>query len=224
MSNVLAIVPARSGSRGIPNKNFRELCGVSPVERATTVAKLVADQVIISSDNPYALANWNSLVTWERLLLAPAPLHTDTCKMIDVVRDVLDRVPGPEDQIIVLLQPTQPLRTPAHVQAAIQLLTAGARCVVSVTPATSPDKLWKHDLHEGAMYPWVDTSVIERRQDARPAFKADGTVYAWRRRDDYWDWPFTPLLIPPEETQALDTPADWAEAERRLRDRVGHPA
>jgi CMP-N-acetylneuraminic acid synthetase len=135
---------------------------------------------------------------------------------------VLTRVPGPEEQLIILLQPTQPLRTPAHVQAAIALLEAGARCVVSVTPATSPDKLWKQDLHAGGMYPWDDTSVEERRQDARAAFKADGTVYAWRRRDGYWDWPFTPLLIPQDETCPLDSPADWAEAARRLRDRSGH--
>jgi hypothetical protein len=41
---------------------------------------------------------------------APAPLHTDDCAMVDVIKDVLARVPGPEDQIIVLLQPTQPLQ------------------------------------------------------------------------------------------------------------------
>jgi N-acylneuraminate cytidylyltransferase len=222
--NTLAIVPARIGSKGVPRKNWRELVGMSPADRALLCARqagIPASLIYLSTDGEYPDEPPHDDIAF-RYHYAQAPLHTDTCPMRDVVADVLGRVPGPPEQIVVLLQPTQVLRTPAHVQAAIALLEAGARSVVSVTPATSPDKLWRADVFPGVMYPWRDTLAVERRQDARPAFKADGTVYAWRRRDDYWTWPFTPLLIPPDESCPLDSLADWAEAERRLRDRMGH--
>jgi CMP-N,N'-diacetyllegionaminic acid synthase len=247
--SVLAIVPARIGSRGIPNKNFRELAGVSPVERAVLVAKLCADEVIISSDSQLALSNWNSLVTRERLLYAPAPLHTDECAMVDVIQDVLARVPGPEEQIVVLLQPTQPLREPKHVQAAIALLSESinergdpiADSVVSVVelPRTHhPD--WQLIQHVGKLWHWEgdgsirhvgDTVTNHRdravsRHDLEPTFIRDGTCYAFRRStvthfgNIYGD-DCRALIIAPSETCALDSPQDWVDAERRLREREG---
>jgi N-acylneuraminate cytidylyltransferase len=222
-----ALVPARYGSKGVPNKNFRPLAGgLSCVDRALLCAReahVPASQIVLSTDAVYPDEPPDDRISF-RYLARPPALALDMTPMVDVVRHAVDAYPGAPDDIWLILQPTQPFRTPAHVQAAIALLEAGARCVVSVTPATSPDKLWKQDVHAGAMYPWADTAVIERRQDARPAFRADGTVYAWRRRDDYWGWPFTPLLIPQDETCPLDTLQDWAEAERRLRDRIGHIA
>ena len=149
--------------------------------------------------------------------------------MIDVVRDALARVPGPPDQIIVLLQPTQPLRQPKHVQAAITLLhESQADSVVSVVEAESPDKLLSIE-RDGFLSCWDEPGAAvrwatERRQDARPAWKRDGTVYAfWRRTveqdGNIYGLRSKPLIIPAEETQALDTADDWRAAERRLRDR-----
>jgi N-acylneuraminate cytidylyltransferase len=165
-----------------------------------------------------------------RYLYAPAPLHTDTCPMIDVVRDVLDRVPGPQDQIIVLLQPTQPLRQPYHIAAAILALeqNGGADSIVSVVelPAT----------HAAGWQAWIapDGALIQDwtqhpscRQDLPKAYIRDGTVYAFRRGTvrrcgNIYGFTVRPLIIPQDETCPLDTLADWADAERRLRDRMGH--
>jgi CMP-N-acetylneuraminic acid synthetase len=67
-------------------------------------------------------------------------------------------------------------------------------------------------------------SIPPRRQDMARGYKRDGTVYAfWRETVAYGDIygaDVVPLIIPPEETCPLDTPADWAEAERRLRERA----
>jgi CMP-N-acetylneuraminic acid synthetase len=245
MSNVLAIVPARIGSKGVPRKNFRDLCGVSPVQRALEVALAVGcDPIVWTTDRLHGPEVHD--VAPFRYLYAPAPLHTDTCPMIDNVRDVLDRVPGPEDQIIVLLQPTQPLRTPAHVQAAIALLEkSGADSVVSVVavPAAYRPELmcWIGEL-SGYLCPFDvmrgllggeprDWSRIPtRRQETKAGmYLRDGTVYAFRRATvrtygHLYGVHVRALLIPQDETCPLDTLADWAEAERRLRDRLGHPA
>jgi CMP-N,N'-diacetyllegionaminic acid synthase len=148
--------------------------------------------------------------------------------MLDVVRHVLAEIPGPEDQIIVLLQPTQPLRQPKHVTAAIDLLRdTEADSVVSVVelPRThSPHYVCR--VVEGRVEPWFAyegaTAWPDGRQRVTPAFTRDGTVYAfWRqtvsRYGSLYGEDVRPLIIPPEETCELDTEADWQVLERRLR-------
>jgi CMP-N,N'-diacetyllegionaminic acid synthase len=239
VSEVLALIPARSGSKGIPNKNFRPLAGNAPVARAYDVAKMAGVRhVVISTDSS------SFCEECPESLYAPAPLHTDTCPMIDVVTDALARVPGPPDQIIVLLQPTQPLREPKHVQAAIALLQeTQADSVVSVVelPRThSPH--WQGLILDGQLVPFptasrvirtTDTEAVaskewafiaQRRQDLAPTYIRDGTVYCFYRQTvqrfgTIYGQHVRPLIIPASETQALDTPSDWAEAERRLRAR-----
>lgn len=223
MSDVLAIIPARAGSKGIPNKNFKPLAGISPMNRAIRVChelRGVVRDFVVTSD-----MDWESNARyfadepgWQygRFLYAPAPLHTDDCPMIDVVKDVLARVPGSDDQIVVLLQPTQPLRKPEHVTAAINLLRdKGAGTVMSVVQLESIDKLLMYtDWDRGALTSCG--SAAERRQHARPTFKRDGTVYAWRRGEGYMPHPWWPMIMDPDDTCALDEPRDWDEAERRL--------
>ena len=161
--------------------------------------------------------------------------------MVDVVKDVLERVPGPPEQIIVLLQPTQPLRTPAHILRAIWLLEeSGADSVVSVVElprSHSPD--WAYAIRPNGQlerwlewYGWLDQWLAHvppmptRRQDLKPAYVRDGTVYAfWRETlasGSLYGQNCRALVIPPEDTCPLDTMADWAEAERRLREREIH--
>ena len=227
--NVLALIPARVGSKGIPNKNFRPIVGGwSPLQLAIRAAVDARCEPVVSSDS-FNLELWGDgdLVNW---LYAPAPLHTDTCPMIDVVKDALDRVPGPTDQIIVLLQPSQPLRTPAHVQAAIALLQeTQADSVVSVVelpPTHSPE--WQCVINESgglefwSLDPWP--GIAWRRQDLPKTYIRDGTVYAFYRQTvqrfgTIYGKHVMPLIIPAEESCSLDTMQDWAEAERRLQGR-----
>lgn len=231
MSDVLAIVPARIGSKGVPLKNFTALAGISPTRRALLVAAALGIRAILTSDADIlelgdtieAYPEWVPEV-----LTRSDELSTDTTPMLDVIRHVLDQVPGPEEQIICLLQPTQPLRQPKHIIKAINLLEASmADSVVSVVqlPLThAPD--FQLRLTEGTLRCWEDVGWLDglptRRQAAEQTYIRDGTVYVfWRRTLSKWGSMYgphvVPLIIPPEETQPLDTPADWAEAERRLR-------
>ena len=249
--NALAIVPARVGSKGIPRKNFTPLAGSegsglasSPTGRAVWCAVLAGiERIRISTDHAETLENrgfgpspeYRTIWAFRR----PAHLAQDDTPMIAVVQHALEQIQGPPDQIVVLLQPTQVLRTPAHVQRAIALLEeTSADSVVSVVelPQThSPDlalairPIGDEDI---GLTPWLKEHAVgpdwgqrrTRRQAARPAYIADGTVYAfWRRtvtqyETIYGDW-VVPMVMDPAETCALDTPADWAEAERRLKER-----
>lgn len=243
--SALAIVPARTGSKGIPKKNWTKLAGITPLRRALECARAVreVDSIVLTTDAG-PLEPHETGVQRLTILHAGPPLHTDDCPMIDVVRDVLARAPGPPDQKIVLLQPTQPLRTPAHVRQALALLTPEVDSVVSVVElprtqsheylcnvVTFPDGrlVLRPTVYEGdegwSLRAW--SSMPGCRQDAEPSYIRDGTVYAfWRRTverygniygDDH-NAKVWPLVIPASETCSLDTMADWQEAERRLRD------
>lgn len=226
MSDVLAIIPARAGSKGIPGKNFMFLAGVSPLERAIrTLGRAGIREFVVSTDRAWTRELWadpwpdDLAFFWTEVTghwkARPPELARDDTPMIDVVKHVLDTISGPDDQIIVLLQPTQPLREPKHVVAAIDLLTQGGRgSVVSAIEAESVDKLLVYTLD--GLIPAAPT-FVERRQDGVATFRLDGTVYAWRRQDGYLPRPWWPLVIPASESCPLDTPDDWIEAERRLK-------
>lgn len=234
--SVLAIIPARAGSKGIPFKNFRELVGITPTQRAVNVARAAGLDPIVSADVAFSGHELRAfpdltLLADAPVLARPAELAQDDTPMVDVVKHVLSGIPGPPDQIVVLLQPTAPLRTPAHVVAAIDLLRESqADSVVSVVEvplAQNPEMLLVRGRKLGMLHPWQGTwgSMHTRRQDVlRNAYMRDGTVYAFRRETvivygNVYGRAVMPLIIPASESCALDTPEDWAEAERRLRER-----
>lgn len=190
----LIIIPAKASSSRMPDKNFRPCAGGSSlVTRALTVAQqIVPAQVLLTTDHAEA-----PIVTvWENPLPLVWHLRDDRlCQphtpMVDVIQDVLDH--HPDGDPVVLLQPTQPLRTVAHVQQAMRLLTAERDAVVTVTVGR-------------------DGWPLER----------DGTAYVcWRATVETYGHLYghkTHLLyIPPAQTVNINTPDDWVEAERRVR-------
>lgn len=244
MSNVLALIPARSGSKGIPHKNFKPLAGKTPVDRALDVALACGIDAVLTTDRGGMIMEFVDQLGTERpvrrqVLLRPPELAQDDTPMIAVVQHALGQIPGPPDQIIVLLQPTQPLRKPGHVTQAIALLEdSGADSVVSVVELPPTHHFdWQLVIHGGSLYhPANDGETLRyvgdtstswrrrpvRRQDLERVYIRDGTVYAFRRAmvvegGHLYGQDVRPLIIPPEDTCPLDTEADWAEAERRLR-------
>ena len=210
----LVIIPARVGSKGIPYKNFRKLLGKSPLERAVACAEAAGlTNIIISTDS---LEVFEQLPE-DRTLYAPAPLHTDTCSMREVVMDVLGRVEGEPDQKVLLLQPTQPLRLPAHLLAALEALES-ADSIATVMQTEPVEKLyvdvWRPASGRGGM-------SVEQRQNGTPTYKCDGTVYGFRR---WWFERFQefthrttrPIQVAKHETCSLDDVFDWVIVEQRI--------
>jgi CMP-N,N'-diacetyllegionaminic acid synthase len=222
--SVLALIPARAGSKGIKAKNLRRLGGVSLIEHAVRCAEQAgADLVRITTDIPH-------LAKQPTVIWRPEHLATDTAAMIDVVQHALAQIPGPDDQIVLLIQPTQPFRTPAHVKAAIALLQeTQADSVVSVVELPQshhPDLVLRIDS-TGTLWPWRApyTERPVRRQDVDWVYRADGTVYAfWRKtvgqHSTIYGRDVRPLIIPAHESCELDTEADWAQVEARWRART----
>ncbi|MGH7717817.1 MAG: cytidylyltransferase domain-containing protein [Gemmatimonadaceae bacterium] len=224
--NVLALIPARGGSKGVPGKNSRLIAGKSLVQRAyeCAVASGVADRVVLSTDDP-AIAASAATYGLEVTGLRPAELARDDTPMIDVAIHALTTLAagGYCPDALLLLQPTSPLRRPEHVRQACALLGDNdAVCTVTPLPLEmSPhfvmrigaDGYLSHFMPDGAAY--------TRRQDVPRAYKRDGTVYLTKssvlldRRSFYGDR-CVPLIVSAEESLSIDDLDHWREAERRL--------
>ncbi len=227
---VLGLIPAREGSKGVPGKNTRPLAG-RPLLEYTARAALesgVLDRVVLSTDSA-AIAECGTRAGIEVPFMRPAALAQDDTPMLPVIEHALEELgrAGWNADTVVLLQPTSPLRTPDHIRSAVALLRdSGADSVVGVVALPlhlSPDYVMR--IEDGRLRPFLpDGARIIRRQDARPAYVRDGTVYAFRvatlrRYGSIYGDDCRPLLIDPAESLSIDSPADWAAAERALADR-----
>lgn len=224
---VLAIVPARSGSKGVPRKNLLPLAGRTLLDRTAQAARESGriDRVVLSTDDA-EIAGEGRRVGLEVPSMRPAQLAADDTPMLPVLQHVIAEVikGGWSPEYVVLLQPTSPLRRGKHIDDAVRLLvTSGADSVVTVVEVPkhlSPDYVMK--IEDGVLRPFLPEGArVTRRQDVRPAYFRDGTVYAFRR--DTIDRFGTiygdrclPLPIDARDSLSIDSPEDWAEAERRL--------
>lgn len=232
-SGVLALIPARGGSKGIRDKNIRPLAGQTLLEYAAQAAFAsgVIDRTILSTDSERIAADGRRIGI-EVPFIRPADLAGDETPMLPVIEHAVDCLEqrGWSPEIIVLLQPTSPLRRPDHIRDAVgQLRDTGADSVVTVVALPmhlSPDYVMR--IEEGRLVPFLPHGAsVTRRQDARPAYVRDGTVYAfWRRTlretKTIYGVDCRPLVVAARDSLTIDTPEDWAEAERRMTGEARH--
>lgn len=224
---VLGIVPARGGSKGVPGKNVRPLAGHTLLEYTARAAREsgVLDRVILSTDS-LEIADAGRRAGLEVPFMRPLALAADDTPMVPVIEHALGEIArhGWSPDIVVLLQPTSPLRRPDHIRNAVSMLReTEADSVVTVVELPrhlSPDYVMRID--GGRLKPFLPEGArVTRRQDARPAYSRDGTVYAFRRSTikqlgGIYGNDCRPLLIDTSDSLSIDSQADWDEAERLL--------
>lgn len=219
---VLALITARGGSKGLPGKNIRPLAGIPLVAwsvRAAHAASLV-DRTVLSTDDA-AIAAAAREFGCEVPFMREARLAADDTSSLDVVLDALDRVPGFD--ILVLLQPTSPLRTAADIDNAIRLcVESGAPGCVSVREAEE-SPYWMYTMDPGGrMSPVLPAANrAPRRQDLPPVHVLNGAVYvarteALRRERAFVIDGTLGYLMPAERSVDIDTEPDFVAAERLL--------
>lgn len=177
---VLAVIPARGGSKGIPNKNIVPLHGKPLINWTIEAAKLsqYIDRLIVSSDDPI-ICELAEAADCEVPFIRSAALATDDAKTIDVVIDAVDRLPSFD--LVVVLQPTSPLRTSSDIDECLELMMARrAPSVVSVSPVQEHPFLIYAIESGDNLRPFVSTppNTSLRRQDLPPAYSLNGAVYA----------------------------------------------
>ena len=213
----LAVIPARQGSRGLPGKNKRDFYGKPLVQWALECGKRTCDRVCVTTDDPDIKRLGEALDV--EVIDRPDDLAADDTPMLDVLRHVLAWMePRRTPDVVVLLQPTQPLRTDVHVQLALSLLASrDVDSVVSVVPIPAhmaPDFAW---WITGRLLQSVTCHQVTRRQDCRPAYYRDGTVYAIKSEILTRGMMYgraLPLVLSAAESATIDDESDWARAEQ----------
>lgn len=215
--NVLAIVPARGGSKGIPKKNLLKLRGKSLVEHAIRVGMecSLVDKLVLSTDDP-EIAQVGQEAGAIVPFLRPARLAGDNVKTVDVVLHLLDQMKEPVE-FVLLLQPTAPVRTAGNVLEAIQLLinNPDADAVISVVPLEEPHPLKIKKISGKWLVPYIDDGNSEIPRQLLPkAYKLNGAIYAIRVKSLKEQKTFLPdkslpYVMPQETGVNIDTLLDF---------------
>lgn len=224
---VLALITARGGSKGLPGKNIRPAGGKPLLAWTVEAARgsRYCDRVVISTDDE-AIAEAALAHGCEVPFMRPAQLATDTSSSMDVVMHALQALPGFD--LLLLLQPTSPLRTSADIDAACELLLAQqAPACVSVTPARE-SPYWMYSVGpDQALKPVVELPAgITRRQDLPLAYSLNGGVYlartTWLQESRSFVTPQTvALVMPANRSLDIDTLEDF-EAFTRAMNKENH--
>jgi CMP-N-acetylneuraminic acid synthetase len=225
---VLALIPARGGSKGIRRKNLA-LVGGRPLVWHTLNAALhapVIDAVWLSSDDEEILQVGQD--AGAKTLRRPAELASDAASAVGVVQHFAASLPetlSALDPVVVYLQPTSPLRTAKHIVEALALMQReGARSVMSVVELQhSPYKSFKID-QQGRLQSLFDESLSNaRRQDLPATFLPNGAIYAFTlsefaARGGFPSNGGLPYVMTESESLDIDTPADLKQLELQLGD------
>jgi N-acylneuraminate cytidylyltransferase/CMP-N,N'-diacetyllegionaminic acid synthase len=221
---ILALIPARGGSKRVPGKNIKVLGGL-PLIAWTIRAALesgVCAAVVVSTDDPEiaeVALKYGATVPG----LRPAQLATDTAGSIDVALHALDLYEsknGPIDGLL-LLQPTSPFRSAETIRRGVQIFgeNEGKRQVVSVSRA-SCHPAWCFRTSSEGIEPFLSWDDLSKRsQDLEPAWMLNGAFYltspeSLRQKKEFLTQQTLPLVIRDQfESLDIDTPDDWKVAE-----------
>lgn len=212
--SVLAIIPARGGSKGVPRKNIREVAGRPLIAWTIEEAKKsrYIDRLILSSDDAEIIQvakAWGCEVPFVR----PSALAKDDTPGIDPVLHAIEKLP--EFEIVVLLQTTSPLRNVADIDGCIECcIKGGGNACVSVAQAEQ-NPYWMYTLLDGGvMRPLIQTKQIyARRQDLPESYILNGAVYVahcdWlREHKSFLTEETLGYVMPQERSLDVDTELD----------------
>lgn len=185
-SKVLGLVVARGGSKGLPGKNVRDLCGKPLIGWTIDTARAARclDAVVVSTEDT-TIAEVASRHGAEVPFIRPSALASDTASSVDVVVHAIDVLAsaGRTFDIVALLEPTSPLREPGDIDGAVaRLVESGAGSIVSVCRAEVTHPAFMYRLGAGAhLTPFLDRQPNGlRRQELEPVYYLEGTIYASR--------------------------------------------
>ena len=225
----LYVIPARGGSRGIPHKNMKLLCGKPLIAYSIEAAREAGapdSHILVSTDDNAIADTVTSSTGLAVRFMRPAKLATDTAGSREVIlhaMEIADSL-GVDYDVVVLLQPTSPMRTGADITAALDLYTPDTDMVVSVTqaPCNPYYDCFEVDPTDGTLHVSKGDGLLTRRQDAPPAWVYNGAIYVINpdsiRRMPLGAFPRrVPYIMPRERSVDLDTPIDWLIAETMIR-------
>jgi CMP-N,N'-diacetyllegionaminic acid synthase len=223
---VIAVIPARGGSKSVPGKNIRLLGGKPLLVWSIEVAQQVSeiDRVIVSTDD----AEIASVSRAHGVEVYARPLHlaTDEALVIDALKDLLRTLQAEGEALewVILLEPTCPLRTPDDVRACLKLVTQGVYDSVATfkDAELNPHRAWRlvqgvPEVFIAGAVPWLP------RQKLPKAYQLNGAVYVFRANlleretKSLLVGKLGAVLMPRERSQDIDDSVDFTIVEALLK-------
>jgi CMP-N,N'-diacetyllegionaminic acid synthase len=229
---VLAVIPARGGSKGLPRKNIVEFAGLPLIAHSIRLAKMCPEisECIISTDSE-EIASIARAHGGDVPFLRPEELARDETPTWPVLQHALATVETlrkKEFGSVLLLQPTNPSRLPEDVTRAIEILGAsdGAMGVVSVSEPHFNPRWVCVEERNGYLASAFSEELFNRRQDVPAVYRINGLLYLWRRehilhsQSSSWSAPHKMMIVPEGRVLDIDTPHDLAVAEALVREGI----
>jgi CMP-N-acetylneuraminic acid synthetase len=216
---ILGIITARGGSKGIPKKNLRKISGVPLIEYTIKAARKSTKikKLIVSTDNQEIIKHSQKLgveVPFKR----PAKYSKDNSLSIDVISHALQFLKKRENyqpDIVVLLQPTSPLRDPLNIDKSVNLLKKSkSSSVVGVFPMKQyPQKAFLLDKNNFLIPYAKNQNKYSQRQNIPSFFYPSGSLYTfWTKTlltsGNIYGKKIKPLMVSKEESIDVDEPFD----------------
>lgn len=227
---VVAIIPARGGSKGVPGKNIKLLHNKPLIAYAIESAKesRYIDRVIVSTDDETiqkVALDYGAEVPF----LRPPHLATDTTPTLPVLQHIVNYLEKMNEKpdLIITLQPTSPFRTVEHIDNALEAMEDGlCESVVSVCEVDY-HPLWMKKIEEDLILPYVESDIqYTRRQDLPVVYKMNGAIFI-TNTNVLMDGNLIlgertkPLLMNQEDSIDIDTIWDFKLAEIIMNEKWG---
>lgn len=228
-AKILGIIPARGGSKGVPRKNIKLLNGKPLIAYTIEAAKRVAlfDTILVSTEDKEiqeVAKNWGAEVPFLRAITHA----TDKASAIPMLQHVVEQTEANYNctfDIVVMLQPTSPLKTEEDLTQALSKLVATpeADSIISVVDVEASHPARMKYLKEGYLIdpPFCEAYENQPRQELEPMYIRNGAIYATRRdvlmnKGSIKGKKSLAYIMPPERSINIDTLDDFFKAEKLL--------
>jgi len=226
---ILAIIPARGGSKGLPRKNIRLLDGKPLIYYTINEAKKskhITHLVVSTDDEEIA----KKLQDYEiDVIKRPSKLAQDDTPTSHVVRHVikfLEESTKNNFEIIIVLQPTSPLRNSRDIDLAIEkFLKTNCETIVAVTEIQHPP-YWMYTIQNDRLIPIMERGEeVYRRQDSQKFYQINGAIYIISKekilkQNTLLSDSIRPFVMPPERSLDIDNELDFKLAELLIKEKV----
>ena len=211
---MLAIIPAREGSKGVPNKNVRKIAGKPLIEYTINEAKKSKkiSRIVVTSDSDQILKIANNLGI--ESIKRPKKYAKDSSPMVDVLVHLLSKKKYSDYESIILLQPTCPLRTHKDIDLAIEaFFLNNADSLVSVVKVEDCHPARMYKIESNRMISILPEYSTSNRQDLPVLYLRNGSIYIAKKKiingGNIWGGNIFPYLMDKLNSLNIDDLADF---------------
>jgi CMP-N-acetylneuraminic acid synthetase len=226
---ILAVIPARGGSKGVPGKNIRPIGGKPTIAytiEAALAVRHILWRIIVSTDDE-KIAHVARQCGAEVPFMRPADLAGDQVPTLPVLQHAvkfIEQQDGLTLDWVLLLQPTAPLREAQDIETAMNLArNGGCDSVISVVQVFAEHPILMKRIEDNQLLPYcLEEKEGTRRQDYQPpAYMRNGAIYLSRRgvimeQNSIWGRTIRPYIMPPDRSVSIDSEIDFKLVEIML--------